>query len=70
MCAKKKYDKPLDDDGGHLHELHRALVVLQRLGQVKHLPAHHRHLPLEQALVEAFILLQFGIEISFVVFIL
>lgn len=39
---------PLNNDGGHLHELHGALVVLERLREVQHLPSSHRHLTLEE----------------------
>lgn len=52
-----KRSSPLYDDGGHLHQLHGALVVLERLREVEHLAAHDGHLSLEQALVEALILL-------------
>ena len=48
-------NSPLDDDNRHLHQLDGALAVLQGLRQVQHLAAHHRHLVLEQLLVETLI---------------
>lgn len=49
---------PLNNDGRHLDELHRAPAVLERLSQVQNLASHHTHLPLKQVPVKPLILLQ------------
>ena len=56
--AKPADNSPLDDDDRHLHQLDGALAVLQGLRQVQHLAPHHRHLVLEQLLVETLIRLR------------
>ena len=48
-------NSPLHEDTRHLHELERALAILQSLGQVQNLSSEHRHLLLKHGAVIALV---------------